>query len=70
MKSIVKGIVVHVVYVDDIIVFDSDLTRIEEVKEYMKLRFQSKYLGQLHYFLGIEVSRRKQGAILSQRKYI
>ena len=58
------------VYVDDIIVFGSDLARIEEVKEYMKLWFQTKYLGLLHYFLGIKVARSKQGAVLLQRKYI
>ena len=70
MKSITRGIVVHVVYVEDIIVFGSDLARIEEVKEYMKLRIQTKYLGQLRYFYGIEVARSKQGAVLTQQKYI
>ena len=32
--------------------------------------FHTKYLGQLKYFLGIEVTRNKKGIFLSQRKYI
>ena len=36
VKSTLRDIVVLVVYVDDIIVFSSDLVEIEEVKEYMK----------------------------------
>ena len=70
VKSIVLGIVVLVVYVDGIIVSSSDLARIDKVKEYMKRRFQTKDLGKLCHFLGIEVARSKQGEILLQQKYI
>ena len=36
----------------------------------MKRQIQIKDLWQLQYFFGIEVSRGKQGVVLSQRKYI
>ena len=49
MKSTTRGIVVLVIYVDDIIVSRSDLVEIEEVKEYMKRQVQTKNLGQLCY---------------------
>ena len=39
VKSTAKGIVVLVVYVDDILVSGSDLVEIEEVKEYMTRQF-------------------------------
>ena len=33
-------------------------------------QFQTKDLGMLNYFLGVEVMRSKQGLLLSQRKYV
>ncbi|XP_014517337.1 uncharacterized protein LOC106774818 [Vigna radiata var. radiata] len=36
----------------------------------LAVEFEMKDLGQLKYFLGIEISRSEQGIFLSQRKYI
>ncbi|KAJ9543931.1 hypothetical protein OSB04_023638 [Centaurea solstitialis] len=58
-----------VVYVDDIMITSSDSNGIQRLKDFLASQFQTKDLGFLKYFLGIEVSRTHKGICLSQRKY-
>ena len=44
---------------DDIFVTRSDFVGVEDIKEHLKMCFVTKNLGQLRYFLGIEVARGK-----------
>lgn len=57
------------VYVDDVILAGNNLHEIEETKQFLSQCFKLKDLGQLKYFLGIEVARSKRGITLCQRKY-
>ena len=70
MKKTERGIVVIVIYVDDLIVMIGDSSKdIAKVKEMLCAEFDMKDLGDLRYFLGIEVVRSKDGIWLVQRHY-
>ncbi|XP_057991841.1 retrovirus-related Pol polyprotein from transposon RE1 isoform X1 [Hevea brasiliensis] len=64
------GLILLVVYVDDIVITGSDSAGISSLKTFLQTQFQTKNLGLLKYFLGIEVMRSKKGIFLSQRKYV
>jgi len=57
------------VYVDDIIIIGNNENAISKIKQFLAQSFSIKDLGNLSYFLGIEVSRSKKGIFLCQRKY-
>ena len=61
---------VLLVYVDDILLTGTSSSQIEAVKIALDHVFTIKDLGQLAYFLGIEVHRNENGIFLSQKKYI
>lgn len=42
---------------------------IDQAKQYLNSQFNMKDLGELSYFLGIEVDRNEDGIFISQRKY-
>lgn len=57
------------VYVDDIIVTSSSQEAINALLKNLECDFALKDLGDLHYFLGIEVKRSKGELLLSQGRY-
>ncbi|XP_048501622.1 uncharacterized mitochondrial protein AtMg00810-like [Beta vulgaris subsp. vulgaris] len=57
-------------YVDDLIVTGNNLSCIKQAKEFLNTEFKMKDMGELRYFLGIEVDGSSQGIFLSQRKYV
>eukprot|EP00257_Ricinus_communis_P018006 XP_015576586.1 uncharacterized protein LOC107261482 [Ricinus communis] len=54
---------------DSSLVWNSN-EEIEKVKQKLKEEFNIKDLGQLTYFLGIEIAKSHKGLFLSQRKYV
>jgi Reverse transcriptase (RNA-dependent DNA polymerase) len=69
IKRSQKGIIVILIYVDDLVITGSDLSGIEDLKHHLNREFDIKDLGNLKYFLGIEIARSNKGLFLSQRKY-
>ena len=59
-----------VVYVDAIVITSSNQDGIRKLKQHLFSHFQTKDLGKLKYFLGIEVAQSNSGVIISQRKYV
>ena len=56
-KNYSFGIILLVVYVDDIVITGSDSKGILSLKSFLHSRFYTKDLGMLKYFLGVEVMR-------------
>jgi hypothetical protein len=65
-----RGVSIYMlIYVDDIIVTASSQESVAALLRDLKKEFALKDLGDLHYFLGIEVKKSKEGIVLSQSKY-
>src|SRR3954468_1626878 len=65
-----SGIVIPILYVDDMVITGSDSAAISFLKQHLQTEFEMKDLGFLRYFLGIEVAYSSGGNLLSQQKYI
>ncbi|KAL0534363.1 hypothetical protein IC582_028653 [Cucumis melo] len=66
-----NGIVLLVVYVDDIVITENDASDISSLKIFLQGQFHIKDLGHLKYFLGIEVMRSKKVFIcLNENMYL
>jgi hypothetical protein len=63
------GIIVIVIYVDDLIITGDNDANIFDLKKLLKQKFEMKDLGELHYFLGIEIIQSPKGIWLLQRQY-
>ena len=63
--STTSRIAILIVYVDDIILTRDDNEEREELKKTLENEFEIKDLGQLRYFLGMEIARTKKGISIS-----
>jgi len=64
-----SSITALLIYVDDIILAGNDLAEINNITNELDISFKIKNLGNLTYFLGLEVARSSKGIHLCQRKY-
>lgn len=64
------GLVLVLVYVDDILVTGDDSTAVVGVIQLLKDKFKLRHLGDVNYFLGIEVKTAESSFVLYQQKYL
>ncbi|CAL1392348.1 unnamed protein product [Linum trigynum] len=64
-----SGISVLLVYVDDIIIAGDDKMAMQALKHHLSDQFKLRDLGHLHYFLGLEMARSREGIHICQKKY-
>jgi hypothetical protein len=76
VKKTNRGIVVIVIYVDDLIITRDSDVNIFNLKKLLKQKFEMKDLGELRYFFGIEIIqsckeiiKSPKGIWLLQRQY-
>ena len=63
------GIVILLIYVDDIVITGTDSALIDRLQQHLHASFHMKDLGPLTYFLGLEVHTTPSGIFLNQHKY-
>ncbi|GJW64002.1 putative ribonuclease H-like domain-containing protein [Tanacetum coccineum] len=65
-----KDIMLVQVYVDDIIFGSTNKSWCDEFEALMQSRFQMSSMGELTFFLGLQVKQNKGGIFISQDKYV
>ncbi|GJU46989.1 putative ribonuclease H-like domain-containing protein [Tanacetum coccineum] len=70
IKKIKNDILLVQVYVDDIIFGSTKKSLSTEFEQLMHKRFQMSSMGELTFFLGLQVEQRADGIFLSQDKYV
>ena len=55
---------------DDVVITSSDQDGIRKLKQHLFSHFQTKGLGKLKYFVGIEIAQSNSGVVISQRKNV
>ena len=69
MKKEGSSFTATLVYVDDLLITGNDDSQISKLKAQLSSTFHMKDLGELSYFLGLEVCKSSQGIFISQHKY-
>ncbi|GJR77791.1 putative ribonuclease H-like domain-containing protein, partial [Tanacetum coccineum] len=70
IKKDKKDIMLVQVYVDDIIFGFTKKSWCDEFEALMKSRFQMSSMGELTFFLGLQVKQKEDGIFISQDKYV
>ena len=63
-------LLIIVMYVDDMIFGSNEESMSHKFASVMKQEFEMSFLGELTYFLGLQVQQNKDGIFLSQTKYL
>lgn len=70
VKRVGSDIVIISLYVDDLLVTGNNAIQIEDFKKEMMKVFEMTDLGEMTYFLGIEIKQAQNEVFIYQRKYL
>nr|GFB44527.1 putative ribonuclease H-like domain-containing protein [Tanacetum cinerariifolium] len=70
IKKQQKDILLVKIYVDDIIFDAPNKALCQSFEKLMKDKFQMSLMGELTFFLGLQVKQKKDGIFISQDKYV
>nr|GFB10292.1 putative ribonuclease H-like domain-containing protein [Tanacetum cinerariifolium] len=70
IKKQQKDILLVQIYVDDIIFGATNKALCQSFEKLMKDKFQMSLMGELTFFLGLQVNQKKDGIFISQDKYV
>ena len=57
-------------YVDDLLIFGSNMNVIDEAKNVLRSHFDMKDLGETNFILGIKITRTCEGIFFDQSHYV
>ncbi|KAJ0623430.1 putative RNA-directed DNA polymerase [Helianthus annuus] len=69
-KKVGEDVMLVQIYVDDIIFGSTNEDLCREFESIMKAKFEMSMMGELNFFLGLEVKQREDGILIHQAKYI
>lgn len=69
-KTIKKDMIICQIYVDDIIFGTTNATLGKEFSKSMQAEFEMSMMGELKYFLGIQINQTSEGTYVHQTKYV
>ena len=58
------------IYVDDIIFYTTNVSLCEEFSKFMHSEFEMSMIGELNFFLGLQIKQLKEDTFINQAKYI
>ena len=70
IKNVDGLFIALLVYVDDVIIASNNQGAIADLKSELNKLFKLKDLGDVKYFLGLEIAKSSTGICVSQRKYV
>jgi len=70
VQTVASDITLICLYFDDLLVIGNNIKNMKKFKQLMMNEFEMIDLGNLSYFVGMELIRIEKGIILHQRKYV
>ena len=68
VKQMGEYLLVAILYVDDFILFSSNITQLKWLKSELEKEFETSDLIELHYYIGVEFERNKEACTITMNQ--